>query len=102
MELESTSTLTPKGQYWPRVSLQITDDGPYHSKAVMCRTKNLKYVRRLYEKDELYDLRNDPAELINLIEDPSYEGILSDLKEKLLTWYLETSDVVPSQTDTRY
>ncbi|MFX0077325.1 MAG: sulfatase-like hydrolase/transferase, partial [Candidatus Hermodarchaeota archaeon] len=101
MELESTSTLTPKGQYWPRVGLQITDDGPYHSKAVMCRTKGFKYVRRLYEKDELYDLSNDPCELINLINDQSYATTLCDLKETLLTWYLETCDVVPFQTDTR-
>jgi len=102
MELESTSTLTPKGLYWPRVGLQTTDSGPYHSKAVMCRTKDFKYVRRLYEKDELYDLNKDPGELNNIIDDPTYNEILSSLKEKMLTFYVETCDVVPFQTDTRF
>ncbi|MFW9878693.1 MAG: sulfatase-like hydrolase/transferase [Candidatus Thorarchaeota archaeon] len=102
MELESTSTLTPKGLYWPRVGLQTTDSGPYHSKAVMCRTKDFKYVRRLYEKDELYDLSKDPVEMNNLIDDPAYIDILSGLKEKMLTWYVETCDIVPFQTDTRF
>ena len=59
MELESTSSQVPDGLYWPRVNLQ-TSEGPEHTKAVMCRTKDYKYVRRLYESDELYDLRADP------------------------------------------
>ena len=59
-------------------------------------------MRRLYEKDEIYDLIKDPYELSNLIGDPSYADVLSDMKERLLTWYLETCDVVPIQTDTRF
>ncbi len=102
MEKESKSERRPSGLYWPRVSLQITDEGPYHGKAVMCRTKDFKYVRRLYEKDELYDLIKDPEELNNVIDNPSYTEILSSLKEKLLTWYLETCDVVPFKPDARF
>ncbi|MFW9866414.1 MAG: sulfatase-like hydrolase/transferase [Candidatus Thorarchaeota archaeon] len=102
MELESISTLTPSGLYWPRVSLQITDAGPYHGKAVMCRTKNFKYVRRLYEKDELYDLNKDPEETNNVIEVLEYREILASMKERTLSWYLETCDVVPFETDWRF
>jgi len=102
MELESVSSLNPTGLYWPRVSLQTTDDGPYHGKAVMCRTKNFKYVRRLYEKDELYDLNNDPEEMNNLIDDLKYKDILIRMKERILTWYIETCDVVPFDTDRRF
>ena len=102
MELESTSALTPKGLYWPRVGLQTTDDGPYHGKAVMCRTKDFKYIRRLYEKDELYDLTKDPEELNNAIDDDIYADVLSTLKERMLTWYVETCDVVPFDTDRRF
>ncbi len=102
MELEDPSNLRPTGLYWPRVGLQTTDDGPYHSKAVMCRTKNYKYVNRLYEKDELYDLINDPAELINIIDDLKYKDTLIMLKERMLTWYVETCDVVPFKTDRRF
>ena len=70
---KSTSALTPGGLYWPRVELQVTDDGPYHGKVVMCRTKDFKYVQRLYEKDELYDLNNDPGELNNLIDNLKFK-----------------------------
>jgi hypothetical protein len=102
MELESISTLTPSGLYWPRVGLQITDDGPYHGKAVMCRTKDFKYVQRLYEKDELYDLNKDPGEINNVIDDLKYTEILRSMKERMLTWYLETCDVVPTEIDWRF
>ena len=100
MELESVSSQKPEGLYWPRLSLQRSE-GPEHTKAVMCRTRQFKYVRRLYETDELYDLRSDPQELHNRINDPSLAEPLAGLKERLLTFYLETSDVVPFDTDRR-
>jgi arylsulfatase A-like enzyme len=67
----------------------------------MCRTRDFKYVRRLYEPDELYDLRRDPAELRNVAADPACAGTLAQLKERLLTWYQETCDAVPFATDRR-
>ena len=100
MELESTENHTPKGLYWPRVGLQASEEGE-HTKAVMVRTHTHKYVRRLYEKDELYDLQSDPMELNNQIDNPNFNGVLSTLKERLLTFYLETGDVVRHQTDRR-
>ena len=100
MELESASSQVPTGLYWPRVNLQ-TSEGPEHTKAIMCRTREFKYVRRLYEQDELYDLRNDPGELQNRIDDPALADVLAIMKERLLTHYLETCDVVPHDTDQR-
>ncbi len=100
MELESTSSGAPN-LYWPRISLQTTDEGPYHTKAAMCRTKTHKYVQRLYEQDELYDLARDPMEERNLINDPAQREVLIALRERLLRWYMETCDVVPRQTDKR-
>jgi arylsulfatase A-like enzyme len=101
MELESASNHTPSGLYWPRVGLQASE-GPEHTKAVMCRTQTHKYVRRLYEKDELYDLANDPQELDNRIDDPAYTEILAALKERLLTFFLETGDAVKHEPDQRW
>ena len=101
MEKESGSSANPDGMYWPRTTLQRTDDGPYHTKAVMCRTLDFKYIRRHYEQDELYDLRNDPKEVTNIVEDPEYASVLSELKERMLTWFLETGDVVPWAPDRR-
>ncbi len=100
MEKDSPSFYDPSGLYWPRVQLQGSEGGE-HSKATMCRTQDFKYVRRLYESDELYDLSRDPGELRNLIDDPAYAGILADLRERMLTWYQSTCDVVPYQTDAR-
>jgi arylsulfatase A-like enzyme len=100
MELQSKST-DPTGLYWPRLSLQQQDDGPEHTKAIMCRTKEYKYVRRLYESDELYDLRNDPREEHNRIDDPALSGVLTQLKERMLRWLMETCDTVPFEGDLR-
>ena len=100
MEKDSPSFYDPAGLYWPRVQLQGSEDGE-HSKATMCRSRDFKYVRRLYETDELYDLRLDPGEGDNRIDDPAYAEILSDLRERMLTWYQTTCDVVPYKTDRR-
>jgi len=90
----------PESLYWPRLSLQA-EDGPEHTKAVMIRTPRHKYVRRLYESDELYDLATDPHELSNRIADPALSPILATLRDRLLTWYLTTIDTVPHATDRR-
>jgi arylsulfatase A-like enzyme len=100
MEKESTSYQNPGGLYWPRLSLQRSE-GPEHTRAVMCRTQDFKYVRRLYESDELYDLRSDPRERDNRIDDPALAGDLATLKDRLLTFYQETCDIVPHDTDQR-
>jgi arylsulfatase A-like enzyme len=99
MELESTGNQMPDGLYWPRVELQRRI--PEHTKATMCRTKRFKYVRRLYETDELYDLQNDPREEHNLIASPAHAATLRQLQDRLLTFYQETCDVVPRDTDRR-
>jgi hypothetical protein len=101
MERDSTSHLDPSGLYYPRVGLQSVDDPPYHSKAAMCRTQDFKYTMRLYEQDELYDLRSDPGETTNVIDHPAYSAVQSTLKDRLLTWYMETCDVVPRKSDLR-
>lgn len=101
MELESTirdhGMISP---YWPRLSLQRSS-GPEHTKAAMCRTRDVKYVRRLYERDELYDLRDDPQETVNRIDDPAMAEPRARLSERLLTWYQETCDAVPPDPDRR-
>jgi hypothetical protein len=78
MEQESVPDHGPSTLYWPKLVTQASE-GPEHTKAVMCRTEKHKYVSRLYEKDELYDLVVDPQEMHNLIDDPEYVGILTAL-----------------------
>jgi arylsulfatase A-like enzyme len=99
-ELDSPGSHDPANLYWPRVGIQAVDDVA-HTKAIMCRTRDHKYVRRLYERDELYDLRADPAELCNRIDDPAHADVLAGMRDRLLTHLLETTDVVPMQADRR-
>ena len=99
-EKESPAYDDPGVLYWPRAQMQKSESGS-HSKAAMCRTRDYKYVRRLYEIDELYDLRRDPGEAQNRIDDPAYAGVVSELRARMLTWYQETCDVVPRDTDVR-
>jgi arylsulfatase A-like enzyme len=101
MERESAGDGREDGLYSPRLRLQTTDDGPYHTKAAMCRTKTHKYVQRLYEQDELYDLEADPLEETNVVDNPTYRDVLCELKERTLRWYMETCDVVPRSPDRR-
>lgn len=91
---------SPDGRYWPRLVLQ-QGDGPEHGKAVMCRTQRFKYVRRLCEADELYDLEKDPRELRNLAGEPECAEILAKMKERMLRWYVETCDAVPHRLNLR-
>jgi arylsulfatase A-like enzyme len=80
--------------YWPRISVQ-NEHSESHGKAAMIRTADWKYVRRLYENDELYDLANDPGELRNVAADPQHSGIRRELAARMTRWFMETVDAVP-------
>ena len=42
---------------------------------------------------ELYDLQNDPAEMHNIYKDPSNEGLIKELKNKLLELKTQYDDL---------
>lgn len=86
--------------YWARVALQITNPEA-HGKAVMIRSKKWKFVQRLYDTDELYDLKNDSNELNNLIDEPSVASVRDELASIMLNWFIETGDQVPWRWDLR-
>jgi arylsulfatase A-like enzyme len=89
----------PFNPYWPRLSAQVDDVA--HGKGTMIRTKDYKYVSRLYEEDELYDLTADPEEHINRIHDPALLSVAVDMQYKLMKWYQRNTDVVPFDFDNR-
>lgn len=90
----------PKSPYWPRLSTQYSE-GPEHTKAVMCKMDNYKYVMRLYEQDELYDLVNDPMEIENLAVKEEYQEMVQEMKNRVTQFYMETTDFVPNKRDKR-
>lgn len=92
--------VSPLNPYYPRLKTQADDTA--HTKATMIRSERYKYVRRLYESDEFYDLAKDPDELNNLINEPEYQSEISKLQLEMLEWYQKTSDIVPFKNDDRF
>lgn len=99
-ESGGTGAPTKDRLYYPRQFLQYSDE-MYNGKGIMIRTRRYKYIRRLYESDEFYDLRSDPHEVSNQIDNPEYQPVILQMKEDLLNHYLSTCDVVPFQKDSR-
>lgn len=86
-------------EYAPRIHIQQRQTGE-HTKSTMLRTKDYKYVMRLYEDDEFYVLKD--GEINNEINNPEYADIIQDMKNKMLKWYMETCDIVPFEQDARF
>jgi len=42
--------------------------------------------------EELYDLQNDPDEVVNLAGDPDYEAVLNEMRAQLADWISDTDD----------
>ncbi|UCG55682.1 MAG: DUF4976 domain-containing protein, partial [Phycisphaerales bacterium] len=57
------------------------------------RTDRYKYLHYhgIWDTDELYDLKNDPEEMCNLIDDPNHKKLVDELNKKLFDW-LEGTD----------
>jgi len=58
------------------------------------RTSDWKYMKRLDEEEPntLYDLKNDPHEKVNLIDDPAYANIVNEMDNKLTRFFDKYSD----------
>lgn len=91
---------TPSNEYWARTTEQ--EKMPQHTKAMMIRDKEYKYVYRLYEEDEFYHLTNDPFERNNQIQNPIYKDLVITYKDRMLKHFFETGDVVPFEHDSRF
>ena len=62
----------------------------------MVRTVNWKYVHDpMGDRDELYDLVNDPWELTNVIDDSAHASMLAEMRLRLADWSIETEDSKP-------
>lgn len=57
------------------------------------RTDKYKYIRYqgIWDRNELYDIENDPNEMNNLIEEPEYQELVRELASDLYDW-LENTD----------
>ena len=66
------------------------------------RTDRWKYVRYIDPEppvEQLFDLRNDPHELKNRIDDASLHGVRDRLKRELFEWLSSVGDDLPERAD---
>lgn len=63
----------------------------------MIRKGYMKYIFNCGEIDELYDLENDPNEMINLIEDISFNDTLAEMRQLLYQWMKDHGDILYNQ-----
>jgi arylsulfatase A-like enzyme len=55
-------------------------------------TDRYKYTATTGQLHELYDLREDPYELVNLIDDPAHGAVRAELRDRLSEWQRRTHD----------
>ncbi|TDE09246.1 sulfatase [Jiangella asiatica] len=65
-----------------------------HSRGRMLRTARYKYV--LYSwgqhREQLFDLHDDPGEMVNLVRDASHRDVLDEHRKLLAAWCDQTGD----------
>jgi choline-sulfatase len=62
----------------------------------MVRTREWKYVHDpMGDRDELYDLVNDPWELTNVMGEPDCAAVVAEMRLRLADWAIATEDGRP-------
>ncbi|MCL2479995.1 MAG: DUF4976 domain-containing protein, partial [Treponema sp.] len=90
----------PATVYYPK-GLQQKEFPESVGRTTMIRTLTHKLVLRTYGDNELYDLCRDPHELSNQYGKKEYAQIQAGLQQRMLDWYIATSDSVPFDEDPR-
>lgn len=57
-------------------------------------TDRYKYIWNDGDMNELYNLKDDPFELYNLINNSEYNEVIADMKTRLAKWRQKTGDFV--------
>ncbi|HCQ00929.1 MAG TPA: sulfatase, partial [Candidatus Latescibacteria bacterium] len=90
----------PNSIYYPK-GMQQQDHPESVCRSVMIRTATHKLIHRTNGRHELYDMQGDFADLNNIYNQSAVHDIRHTLEQRLLDWYLHTSDVVPWTPDPR-
>lgn len=94
----SSKSLLPyiKGEKIPPLHTEVytqTNGNELYGIQRSVRTKKYKYIYNGFDYDELYDLKKDPLELCNRIDDPSLKEVRHSLSRKLWQFARDTGDV---------
>lgn len=90
----------PSALYFPKATLQTTHPETI-TRVAMVRTPEAKLIARPQGQSELYIYANDPQELHNLYGEPGVGKLQTELQEKLMHWYLNTTGIAPMDKDQR-
>ena len=66
----------------------------------MIRSKDWKFIEEENGISELYDLKNDPNELVNLWNDPEFKEIQQGMQAALIEWKLSLPGIETDTLDT--
>jgi arylsulfatase A-like enzyme len=72
--------------YSDRGARELLDLPPYDCRAVMIREQRWKYIHHSRFRPQLFDLQNDPQELVDLGEDPAFEAQRETMRQLLVDW----------------
>jgi choline-sulfatase len=97
---EPLEAFGPEHIYYPKIALENQVPETI-TRTTTIRTRRFKLSLRPQGTSELYDMQEDPRELNNVYEQAAYAHQQQDLQERMLNWYVRTSDVVPYGRDDR-
>ncbi len=82
----------PEGAEWPD---QVVCEHNGHGDDILQRivvTDRYKYVAALFDGDELYDLKEDPHEMRNLVQSGEHAGVCEEMRARLIEHIERTKD----------
>jgi arylsulfatase A-like enzyme len=69
------------------------------------RTDKYKYMyyHGIWDKNELYDIENDPTEMTNLIDAPEQKSRIAEMNSQMFKWLEQTGGLkIPLRRDADY
>lgn len=60
-------------------------------------TRDFKFVYNAFDFDELYDLRKDPDEIVNVVDDPNYSDVIKSMYRKIWQFAYDHEDTCVNQ-----
>lgn len=94
--------LAPENWYAKRAAVVGQNPDVNLSRCARIRTHDFSYTYCTNDVDELFDLRSDPDAVVNVAQHAEYTTIRTRLRDRLLTWMLETSDTLPLEQGSRH
>ena len=89
------SLLSPQLFADPTEPVERFHNGLINAMASSSYTKRVEQLNPVV--GELFDLNNDPHELVNLFDEPAHQDRVKEMAERLRAWQERTGDTAPLQ-----